>query len=55
MLKRLTEDGRPVVEAVFEVSYRDLPVAAQRAYRLLSLHPGDRFRGDAAHALLGER
>jgi tetratricopeptide (TPR) repeat protein len=53
VLKRLTEDGRPVVEAVFEVSYRDLSKEAQRAYRLLSLHPGDRFRGDAAHALLG--
>ncbi|MFC3453819.1 NB-ARC domain-containing protein [Amycolatopsis speibonae] len=54
VLKTLTEDGRPVVEAVFEVSYQDLPERAQRAYRLLSLHPGDRFRADAAHALLGE-
>ncbi|MEV6909086.1 NB-ARC domain-containing protein [Amycolatopsis sp. NPDC051071] len=55
VLKKLTEDGRPVVEAVFEVSYQDLPVEAQRAYRLLSLHPGERFCEDAAHALLGAK
>ncbi|WP_410655768.1 NB-ARC domain-containing protein [Amycolatopsis sp. lyj-112] len=52
VVKKLTEDGRPVVEAVFEVSYQDLPAEAQRAYRLLSLHPGNRFSAGAAQALL---
>ncbi|MFC3456348.1 hypothetical protein [Amycolatopsis speibonae] len=50
-MKKLTEDG-PVVEAVFEVSHQDLPAKSQRVYRLLSLHPGDRFCADAARALL---
>lgn len=52
VVKKLTEDGRPVVEAVFEVSYQDLPSEAKRAYRLLSLHPGNRFSAGAAQALL---
>jgi len=40
------------VRAVFDVSYRALPVAAARAYRLLSLLPGPGFTADLAAAAL---
>lgn len=52
VLSRLTIDGEQLVKSVFEVSYQDLPEPAQRAYRLLSLHPGRQFGADAAAALL---
>ncbi|MEV5379038.1 hypothetical protein AB0L26_24140 [Streptomyces nondiastaticus] len=32
--------GNSAVEAVFELSYRSLPAAQQRFFRLLALHPG---------------
>jgi len=38
------------VQAVFDVSYRALPPAAARAYRLLSLLPGSEFTAGLAAA-----
>ncbi|WP_215543576.1 tetratricopeptide repeat protein [Amycolatopsis sp. CA-230715] len=46
-------DGEHPVAAIYEVSYRDLSEREQRLYRLLSLHPGSRFSGWVAAALLG--
>lgn len=42
------------VRTVFAWSYRALPAAAARAFRLLGLHPGSGFGLDAAAALLSE-
>src|SRR5262249_9437894 len=33
-------EGRPIVEAVWEVVYRDMPEPVARMYGLLALHPG---------------
>lgn len=38
------------VRAVFDLSYRELPDAAARLYRLLGLHPGDTFGSTIAAA-----
>jgi DNA-binding SARP family transcriptional activator/Tfp pilus assembly protein PilF len=46
-------DARSAVSAVFSWSYRHLPQAAARAFRLLSLHPGPDFDVFAAAALTG--
>jgi tetratricopeptide (TPR) repeat protein len=53
LLAEFTIDGERVVEAVYEVSYQDLKEPEQRLYRLLSVHPGNRFGTEAAAALLG--
>lgn len=42
------------VRSVFAWSYRSLPPAAARAFRLLGLHPGPDFATDAAAALVGQ-
>ncbi|MEU5995706.1 hypothetical protein ABZ806_42590 [Spirillospora sp. NPDC047418] len=41
------------VQAVFDVTYRDLPPSAARLYRLLSVHPNGRFAAPAVAALAG--
>jgi tetratricopeptide (TPR) repeat protein len=41
------------IRAVFSWSYRALPAEAARAFRLLSLHPGQDISAPAAAALLG--
>jgi hypothetical protein len=50
------EDGQEAdsVRAVFEWSYRYLPPATARAFRLFGQHPGAVFGVGAASALLGE-
>ena len=45
-------DARAAVRAVFSWSYRHLPAAAARAFRLLGLHPGPDWDPYAAAALL---
>ncbi|WP_147455211.1 tetratricopeptide repeat protein [Saccharothrix australiensis] len=47
------EDGISV-EAVFDLSYVELPPRHARAYRLCALHPGASFGIDAAAAAVGE-
>jgi tetratricopeptide (TPR) repeat protein len=42
------------VEAIFDVSYTDLPIPEARAYRMCSLHPGAVFGVDVAAAAVGE-
>jgi tetratricopeptide (TPR) repeat protein len=51
-----SEDGDEAdsVRAVFAWSYRVLPPAAARLFRLLGLHPGADFTADAASALTGQ-
>lgn len=53
MLSRLHIEGdrRSTVRAAFELSYRALPAAAQRMFRLLSLTPGPDLTVDGAAAL----
>ena len=46
-------DERTAVRGVFSWSYRHLPAAAARAFRLLGLHPGPDFDGYALAALTG--
>ncbi|TWD81371.1 DNA-binding SARP family transcriptional activator [Kribbella amoyensis] len=45
--------GESSVLNSFELSYADLGPAAQRAFRLCSLHPGDDFSGESTGILLG--
>lgn len=52
VLTELTVDRERLVEAIFEISYLDLPSEERQAYRLLSLHPGTQFDLAAAAALL---
>ena len=51
-LEALAIDGDHDVLATLDVSYRALPGAAARLYRLLGLHPGREFDGPVAAALL---
>jgi DNA-binding SARP family transcriptional activator/Tfp pilus assembly protein PilF len=46
-------DPHTAVRAVFSWSYRNLAPAAAKAFRLIGLHPGITFDGDAAAALAG--
>ncbi|GAA2852031.1 XRE family transcriptional regulator [Actinoplanes cyaneus] len=46
-------DPRAEVRAVFSWSYRNLPAAAARMFRLLGLHPGETAHLDAVAALAG--
>lgn len=46
-------DPRAEVRAVFSWSYRNLPSAAARVFRLLGLHPGETAHVDAIAALTG--
>jgi tetratricopeptide (TPR) repeat protein len=41
------------VEAIFDVSYAELPIPEARAYRLCSVHPGSVFGVDVAAAAVG--
>lgn len=50
-----SDDPSTAVRTVFSVSYRSLPRAAARVFRLLGLHPGAQFGIAAAAALTGER
>ncbi len=52
-LELLALDGDHNVTATLDVSYRSLPPAAARLYRLLGLHPGREFDAPAAEALCG--
>jgi tetratricopeptide (TPR) repeat protein/transcriptional regulator with XRE-family HTH domain len=54
-LDRLTAGGDPhgTVRTVFSWSYRHLPAAAARLFRLAGLHPGPDFDAAAAAALAG--
>ncbi|MEY9935179.1 tetratricopeptide (TPR) repeat protein [Catenulispora sp. GP43] len=45
--------GGRELRPVFDLSYRDLPPATARAFRLLSLHPGRGFTSGAVAALAG--
>ncbi|MFJ8912679.1 tetratricopeptide repeat protein [Amycolatopsis sp. NPDC102389] len=47
------EDGTSSVELCFDLSYRGLPPAAARLYRLLGLYPGGEFGTGVAAALAG--
>ncbi|MFE2184651.1 ATP-binding protein [Streptomyces sp. NPDC059455] len=47
-------DSRATVRSVFFWSYRHLPSAAARTFRLLALHPGPDFGVHATAALTGE-
>jgi len=47
--------GADALRTVFAWSYRALPPAAARAFRLLGLHPGPDFGASAAAALLEQR
>ena len=50
---RVPEDERMTVSAAFDLSYRTLPPAARRLFRLLSLVPGADLRTGATFALHG--
>ena len=45
--------GGRELRPVFDLSYRDLPAPAARAFRLMSLHPGRRLPAGAVAALAG--
>lgn len=45
--------GRRAVDATFHLSYQALSPGQQRAFRLLSVHPGEDCTPDSAAALLG--
>lgn len=45
--------GSQRLDALFDLSYRALPVVHQRVFRLLSLHPGQTFTSEATAALAG--
>ena len=45
--------GSRELRPVFDLSYRELPAATARAFRLLSLHPGRGFTSGAVAALTG--
>ncbi|TCO59230.1 NB-ARC domain-containing protein [Actinocrispum wychmicini] len=46
-------DDSVSVQASFDLSYRELPGAAARMYRLLALHPGAQFGSGVAAAAIG--
>ncbi|WP_290055947.1 ATP-binding protein [Amycolatopsis solani] len=52
-LDRLSFDGEDGVRSMFDAAYCTLPVTAQRMYRLLGLHPSNRFSLEAASATVG--
>ena len=61
LARRLRDDGRRLTElssgesgvlSSFQLSYADLSAAAQRAFRLCSLHPGDDFSAAGTGVLL---
>ncbi|MFD7699182.1 hypothetical protein [Streptomyces caelestis] len=47
------DDLHSGIRAAFELSYRSLPTATRRAYRLIGLHPGTGFSTAAVGALIG--
>jgi tetratricopeptide (TPR) repeat protein len=53
-LGTLTLDDGVSVEAVFDVSYLELPPRHARVYRLCALHPGTSFGVEVAAAAVGE-
>lgn len=52
-LERLTAEGVPIVEAVFDAAYAGLPAEAAALYRGLGAHPGPEFSPDAVGAITG--
>jgi DNA-binding SARP family transcriptional activator/tetratricopeptide (TPR) repeat protein len=61
LLRRLGESALPelavedrTVASAFSLSYEQLPGRAQRMFRLLGLHPGERFEARAVAALTDE-
>jgi DNA-binding SARP family transcriptional activator/tetratricopeptide (TPR) repeat protein len=61
LLRRLSESALPelaaedrTVASAFALSYEQLPDRAQRMFRLLGLHPGERFEALAVAALTDE-
>ncbi|MFF5568662.1 tetratricopeptide repeat protein [Streptomyces sp. NPDC012623] len=53
LTSQLQERGLPVVEAVWNTTYDELPAPAALLYRLLPQHPGYDITTEAAAALLG--
>jgi tetratricopeptide (TPR) repeat protein len=49
---RLTGEFERTLSSVFALSYRQLPAPSRRAFRLLSLHPGNDFTVESAAAIL---
>jgi tetratricopeptide (TPR) repeat protein len=52
-LGKLSVEGDVSVAATFDLSYRELPAAAARSYRLLGLHPGPDFGHEVMAAAVG--
>ncbi|GAA3433947.1 tetratricopeptide repeat protein [Kutzneria kofuensis] len=52
-LAALILDGEPSVQILFDLSYRELPSAAARLYRLCAVHPAGDFDVSAAAACIG--
>jgi Tfp pilus assembly protein PilF len=52
-LSKLSVVGDVSVAAIFDLSYRELPVEAARSYRLLGLHPGPDFGHEVTAAAVG--
>nr|WP_276617644.1 NB-ARC domain-containing protein [Streptomyces coryli] len=53
LVRTLDAEGVPVVEAVWDAAYRELPPESTLLYRLLPLHPAGQVSAAAAAALLG--
>ncbi|MFC5187930.1 tetratricopeptide repeat protein [Actinomadura harenae] len=52
-LERLTAEGKPVVEAVFDAAYADLPPEAAALYRGLGAFPGPDFSAELCDLVTG--
>jgi tetratricopeptide (TPR) repeat protein len=52
-LARLTAAGQPIVEAVFDAAYADLPDAAAALYRGMGAHPGPEFSWEVLEVIAG--
>ncbi|WP_026411814.1 tetratricopeptide repeat protein [Actinomadura oligospora] len=52
-LARLTAEGKPVVEAVFDAAYADLPPGAAALYRGLGAFPGPDFSAELCDLVTG--
>jgi hypothetical protein len=52
-LAQLSVEGDVPVAAIFDLSYRELPMQAALSYRLLGLHPGPDFGHEVTAAAVG--